>query len=183
MGCSHCVHNQYSGTDLAVHLLCKYMLMERSIVMQTNEDADSLFLIAKDRLLDVNEWGNILSFNTTLTDTHGQKVHRDAHMGDLVKAEVSDGLFWAHIDNILYDKYPDDNAEELSINLVNTVPPSGADKLSESVKLTGKLSIRRVKSVVTAIYDNIEYNGDIMPREKMEHLLSSFIAIDEYEVQ
>lgn len=169
--------------NLAVFSLRKYMLMERSIVMQTTEDADTLFLIAKDRLLDVNEWGNILSINTTLTDPHGQKLHRDAHMGDLVKAEVSDGLFWAHIDNIFYDKYPDENAEELSLNLVNTVPPSGADKLSETIRLTGKLSIRRVNSMVTAIYDNIEYNGGIVPREEMEQLLNSFIAIDEYEVQ
>ena len=59
--------------------------MEYSINTHSIEDAEDLFILAKDRLLDISDWNDGQTY--VLTDGHKQKAHRNAHSGDFIKIE------------------------------------------------------------------------------------------------
>ncbi len=101
----------------------KIHTMEFHINTTLTEDAEDLFLIAKDRLLDINEWNNLLSnkaYSVSLTDTKGQKAHRNARMYDLIKISDTNSPSpekWVQISHIQYDNFPDINSESISLLL------------------------------------------------------------------
>lgn len=165
--------------------------MKYQVKLNSVEDADEYFLVAKDRLLDVNEWNNILTDNKNtfaLTNAHGQKLHRDAHCGDMIKASIAYDATpkdrWLHIDKIQYDSYPDINAEQISMNLQLSYSPSGNGiDLSQYPKEERSFTvvINRTQSLVTINNSPIEkkYLFDI-PTENVNKLLKGILTISEY---
>lgn len=165
--------------------------MKYQVKLNSIEDADEYFLVAKDRLLDVNEWNNILTdnYNTfALTNAQGQKLHRDAHCGDMIKASIElDNTTkdrWLHIDKIQYDSYPDINAEEISMNLQISYSPSGngidLTKYKEEDRYF-TVVINRTQALVTI--KNTPIAKDTLfdiPAKNIDELLKGILTISEY---
>lgn len=110
---------------------------EQSIVLDSMDDAEDMFVIAKERLLDVNEWHDIggeMSASFTLTDKQGKELHRHAHKGDLVRIKIpgpgnapGGGYDWVSVERIMYEDYPDDAAEQLILELKPAASPLSAE--------------------------------------------------------
>lgn len=84
------------------------------------EDAEDLFIEAKEKLFNVNKWteqGSLQGVNIILLDAQKKEVHRSAHTGDHIKFEKDGIVSWSHIDLIEYDDYPDENKESFTICL------------------------------------------------------------------
>ena len=91
------------------------------------DDASELFIKAKNRLLDINNWKEYsAAFSATfkLTDNQGQEVHRSAHAGDYIKIDIpgpgsstGDGFDWVHIEAIEYEDYPDEDYETIALKV------------------------------------------------------------------
>ncbi len=107
--------------------------MEYSINIPDFDDAREMFLLAKDRLLDVNDWNSLFAgneYNILLTDDKGQKRHRDARVDDLVNISATNNMgntsdTWVKIKTIQYDFFPDIRSESISLLLEMTYSPSG----------------------------------------------------------
>lgn len=85
------------------------------------DDAREFFIIAKERLLDVNDWHNMAPGHTlyfSLTNHSGQKQHRDMRVGDIISITTDEGTeIPVKIDTIQYDFFPDIRSESISILL------------------------------------------------------------------
>lgn len=99
--------------------------MEFNQHLQNLDDARDLFMLAKERLLDVNDWNSMLdnsNYYITLTNTKEQKQHRDAQVGDLIRLSIAtqkDATTekWIEITKIQYDFFPDIHSESISMLL------------------------------------------------------------------
>ncbi|RYE25439.1 MAG: hypothetical protein EOP51_04155 [Sphingobacteriales bacterium] len=137
----------------------------RQVTMETAEDAEDMFLLAKERLLNVNEWKNIIDGNSAefqLCDHHGHPLLRHAHLGDYVKIDLpgpgplsGGNSDWVHIEKVIYDDYPDENGETISIQLR---PTSAPDKPNNETAhfftdaSTSTIQIKRWGKIVAAYY-------------------------------
>ena len=97
--------------------------LKHSFTAESVDDAEEFFIIAKDRLLDVNKWdktADSASATFCLTDHQGRELHRKAHKDDYIRinipgpgAETGGGYDWVRIEAIVYDDYPDENSESI----------------------------------------------------------------------
>lgn len=115
--------------------------MEYNIITKDIEDAEDLFLLAKERLLDINEWQKLTDEAFALTDKHGQKLHRNAHRGDHIITANKQELVVGHI---IYDDFPDVLGESITLVL------SGGDDLP-----TQEIQVKRVAKLVSVYADNL----------------------------
>lgn len=106
--------------------------MEVSTTAADIDDARDLFLLAKDRLLDVNDWNYSLNghFSIALADADGHKLQRSARVGDMVCISAGNGAgiaseMWIRISKIQYDFFPDVRSECIAMLLETTQSPSG----------------------------------------------------------
>jgi hypothetical protein len=105
-------------------------ILHYTIEMESTDDADEMFIIAKDRLLDINNWHLAVRTNSfNLIDHRGHELHRKAHARDFIKikfpAEQSADK-WFYIEAIEYHDYPDDNLEGMTMVIINTNNPTGS---------------------------------------------------------
>jgi hypothetical protein len=110
---------------------------EQSIMLDSIDDAEDMFVIAKERLLHVNKWHQVaggISAVFTLTDKQGNELHRHAHKGDYVRIKIpgpgnstGGGYDWVRIESIRYDDYPDTSVEQLWLELRPTSSPLSND--------------------------------------------------------
>lgn len=88
------------------------------------DDAREFFIIAKERLLDVNDWHNMVPGHTlhfSLTNQSGQKQHRDMRVGDTISITTGEGSdISIRVETIQYDFFPDIRSESISILLSTT---------------------------------------------------------------
>ncbi len=144
--------------------------MEYSTVATTIEDSEDLFILAKERLLDVNAWNTLWDskdITTTLTDTRHQRLHRDAHPHDIVKITTPDGTYSLQIDHLQYDDFPDIAGESLTMVLHNAAN-TGSDKHTIVIKRINKIVMVQSSS------------NALLPAP--EHFLKSLIATGVYEI-
>lgn len=140
-----------------------------SYTAENIEDAEDLFIEAKDNLLNVNEWvknSGLNDINIILLDPHKKEVHRQAHMGDHIKIEKTNNTYWLHIDILEYDDYPDENKEAFTICL----RPIEQITTSDHINKIFFLSIERINAHLFSygqftIIDN-RYKIDI-PSDKL----------------
>lgn len=131
--------------------------MEFSIDIHDIYDARDLFLLAKDRLLDINDWNELFSgneFNITLTNSKGQKLHRDARVDDLLHIIATNHLgnhsdMWVAISKIQYDFFPDIRSESISMLLETTHSPSG-NGIGDINHQSETILIKREEHIITA---------------------------------
>lgn len=138
--------------------------LKESITLENVDDADDLFVLAKERLLDINNWHKLsggLSAEFILTDNHGKEAHRPAHTGDYIKIkipgpgnETGDGYDWVHIEKILYDDYPDANGEAMSMQVRPAPSPLHKEETAHFFKedATSTFNIERHGRIVLVHY-------------------------------
>jgi hypothetical protein len=105
--------------------------LEESVSFDTQEDAEDMFVLAKKRLLHVNDWHIIsesIKSRFQLVDDHGHPINRSAHQADLIAigipapdTETGEGKDWVIVEAIEYDDYPDENRELIAMR-VRPVP-------------------------------------------------------------
>lgn len=145
--------------------------MEFSKHLQNLDDARDLFMLAKERLLDVNDWNSIMGnngYHITLTNSKGEKQHRDARTGDMIclsapKAKDHIVEKWIQISKIQYDFFPDIRSECISLLLNTTFSPSGVG-IAYTAESSETILIKREGQTVT-VHCNA---GDELPGEDAE---------------
>jgi hypothetical protein len=113
--------------------------LKHDLVLDSLDDAEELFVIAKDRLLNVNRWqqtASSVSAEFQLTDKYGQEMSRPAHSNDLIRIKIAapgsasgDGYDWVLVEAIEYDDYPDEEYETFAMRVRPT--PNPADNSEE----------------------------------------------------
>lgn len=142
-------HEQVPGQQKTVH-----KTLRTSVTMETTEDAEDLFLLAKERLTDVNRWYEMkgcTAFRFALSDSHKHPVHRFAHTGDYINpAEPgSNDTEYTHIELIRYDDYPDENSEIFTLTLQPCIPAEGQGGAAE---MACAIHVERHQQVIMAQY-------------------------------
>lgn len=182
--------------------------MEYSITLHDIDDARDMFLLAKDRLLDVNDWNNLYKSNDysfLLTKPNGSKLHRDARIDDRIKISATNNNgnssdMWVRIDKIQYDFFPDVNSESISMLLEMSYSPSG-DGVDTPNRPVESIVLKREHNSLTAHCnignelpaledktpnEQINTKTDLhpilsIPNEQLEQLLQGLIAVYEYK--
>lgn len=140
--------------------------LQHHIAAPTREDAEDMFVSAKDRLLDVNAWrvrSGLLSATFALADGHGKPLKRPAHKGDHIKIDIpgpgsatGDGYDWVQIEALEYDDYPDLDLETMAMQVRPCSNPA-AKSDEHTAHFFGRLAtsmfvIERRGVVLTAYY-------------------------------
>lgn len=137
--------------------------MEYSINTNSIEDAEDLFVVAKDRLLDISDWHDGQTY--ILTDGHKQKAHRNAHSGDFIKIDGNTEE-WIVINKIQYDDYPDINGETITLFMSN----------NNDTESMHTVAINRVGKVLSVQGYNLSFYKDA------DNFLKGLIATEEYAI-
>jgi hypothetical protein len=142
--------------------------LNHDVVLDTVEDAEELFVVAKDKLLDVNHWthtGEPEGAQFQLLDEHGTILDRPAHGHDLVritKAGVSTGEAYdlLQIEEIAYDDYPDEDHETFAMRLKPTI---GLLQMGESTATSTIVIERRGRHLTAHYYGRNEGTDTSLP--------------------
>lgn len=112
--------------------------LKHSYNAESAEYAEELFVIAKNRLLDVNNWdktAEVASATFCLADHHGKDLHRKAHKGDYIRINIpgpgsktGDGFDWVYIEQIVYDDYPDEHTESILMQVRPASAPTNDNR-------------------------------------------------------
>lgn len=98
-----------------------YKDLEHTIAVTDHDDAEDLFVDAKDRLWNVNGWGGEGSVTFRLTDAHGKKLNRIAHRNDHIRTSwgnaAGEGEDWVEVEAVEYDDYPDEDYETFAVRV------------------------------------------------------------------
>ena len=138
---------------------------ETSVELKSNNAAKLLFVLAKERLLDVNNWQNLtgnLYANFQLTDQNAAKLYGPATEGNLVKIDIpgprpshGKGFDWVRVEQI--NEYVQENTESISIIVRPASSPfSQIDGVTHfyASQATSTFTLTRINNIVTAlIYD------------------------------
>lgn len=95
------VPGQYTGKNIQTEVSRK---------LTENEEAKSLYLIARERLLNVNKWHSLAGFISgvfQLSNEHGEKLDRLVRTGDYIKIDIpgpgspeGDGYDWVFVEEV-----------------------------------------------------------------------------------
>ena len=136
--------------------------LEYTITATDIDDAEDLFVDAKEKLWNVNKWGHtgvVALVKFSLTDSKGHLLNRKARKGDHIRIgnksgdTVLDEHDWFTVDALEYDDYPDDNKETFALHLrpVNSpLIPSDVALATDSATCT--LVVERDHKLLKAIY-------------------------------
>lgn len=154
-GSASLVPEQHSGVEKN---------FQRRHQSESLEDAEDLFVEAKERLLDVNSWHRLAGKGKArfqLVDGHCHPLKRHAHRGDFIRIElpgpaspVGGGYDWVHIEAVVYETDPDSDHECMAIRVRPSQAPEhhhskGADHFFGN-EATSTFVIERDHSLVTA---------------------------------
>ncbi|WP_299288670.1 hypothetical protein [uncultured Mucilaginibacter sp.] len=106
---------------------------QQETTLNSREEAQQLFRLAKKRLLDVSHWGEIangFSSSFQLTDSNGQEVDRPVQKGDCFRIslpapgpESGNGDDWVQVENIQDEQDEHADIEIISIRVRPTSDP------------------------------------------------------------
>ena len=165
-------------------------VLKHSITATSIEDAEDIFVYAKNSLLSVNNWKQYNpAINTSfeLTNNNGYMLHRHAHTGDNIRISAPGAdTSWIHIDSIVYDDYPDTCSESITVYLVPcdrslnliTGEQVQADLDSLNHEAIFSFAIERSGLQVHAIYTGGE-DLTILPVAQLHTLVGGFIDFEE----
>lgn len=137
--------------------------MEYTVSTNNIEDAEDLFIVAKERLLDINDWHSGNRF--ILTDSHQHKVQRNAHKGDFITKSGTPTERYI-INKIQYDDYPDINGESITMFMAD----------ANDVESMESVAINRTGKLVSVQGHNLDFVGNA------EDFLKGLIASNEYAI-
>ncbi len=155
---------------------------KRQVIMETQEDAEDMFLLAKERLLNVNEWKKLIdgtSAEFQLTDINGTPLNRNAHVGDDICIDIpgpgnvaGNSKDWVKVEEIVYDDYPDENGEMISIRLRPISAPVNKNESTAHFfkdTATSTIQIKRWGKIVAAYY----YGRNEVPNTQTDNVLDT----------
>jgi len=152
-------------------------VLRHSIVAPSKEDAEDLFVYAKNSLLSTNSWKHYSHATNTsfeLTNNNGYVLHRHAHTGDNIRISIPGGaVYQLHIDSIIYDDYPDADTESITMYLN---PVSGAEINHDSIFCT--LAIERAGTHLVSVCTGVE-EIPALSADQLNNLITGFIEFEE----
>lgn len=144
--------------------------IDHTVTAADENEARKLFIIARNRLVDVNHWKNFsgpASATFRLTDQSGNEVMRNVENGDLLKIDLpapgpaeGKGYDWVKVEAV--EESADPNGEKESIAIRVRPTPSPLTKGNETAhffndKATSSFIIERNgKHVTAAVYGRNE---------------------------
>lgn len=160
-------HDDGTSTDL-----------EHTIAAGNLEDAEDLFVDAKDAMLDVNTWAKRLApaVLVHLADAHGKPVNRSARRGDhlcLDSGSPDHDYEWVLIESLEYDDYPDDLKETFAIRLHAVAAPGHISPATFSEEASGTLVVERLGRNIHALYHWRDCGEDHQVRTGLWHSISN----------
>ena len=93
--------------------------IEEQVGFETVEDSEDMFVIAKERMVHINDWNKhtqSADVSFQLLDANGHKINRHVHSGDFIQINSTR----VKIESIVYDDFPDDNRESIGVKLVES---------------------------------------------------------------
>jgi hypothetical protein len=101
--------------------------IDHTVRVADDNDARKLFMIARNRLVDVNHWADIsqpVTASFRLTDANGNVVNRTAEKGDFFRIDIpapgsneGDGFDWVRIEAIEEQGRPDEDVERIVVQV------------------------------------------------------------------
>jgi predicted NUDIX family phosphoesterase len=163
--------------------------IEHHITAVTAEDAEYLFVDAKDRLLDINNWNKHcpeMGTELRLTDSHGLGVGRHARKGDLVRIDIPGkgpthpgGFNWVLVEAIEYDDYPDLSMESFAVRVRTATDPLTKQNITlipdDDTTSTFVIERRGVKLYASFHGRNGAGNNDHISANEWECLVKAFL--------
>lgn len=159
----------------------EWLDLEVAAALETLEDAEELFVLAKDRMLDVNNWHGLTGWQhikLELVDKHGNVVSRTARRDDhiLVHSGQED-TDWLVVDSLEYDDYPDDVAETFAIRLHY----AGEAAQAADHKASATIVVGRTMKRCYVAWHGRNHTNDVghwhnLSRPEWEQLLSALLA-------
>lgn len=133
---------------------------------ETTEDAEEGFLVAKDRLLHVNNWHHIaegVSGHFKIKDGHNREVDRAARKGDLIEISIpagpdhtsGTGNDWVRVEELAYEDFPDQNREFVVMTLRPVSDPHKTENTTSHFfddKATSSFVVERINNKLIANY-------------------------------
>ncbi len=115
---------QYTGEEIEA---------DASVELNDEKEAQKFYLLAKDRLLNVNKWhklAGLISARFHLTDTSGNEIDRQVQKGDFLKIDIpgpgskeGDGYDWVCIEEL--EEVSDENIQSIGFRVRPCENPSG----------------------------------------------------------
>lgn len=115
---------QYTGEEIEA---------EASVDLQDEHQAKTFYLIAKERLLNVNNWhklAGLISAHFKLTDNAGKEIQRQIQKGDFLKIDIpgpgskgGDGYDWVCIEEL--KEMSETNIQSIGFRVRPANNPSG----------------------------------------------------------
>jgi len=139
--------------------------LEEDAELKSKEEAVTLFMQAKDRLLNVDKWQEVsttIKSRFRVVDARSTSQNRPARQGDYILIDIpgpggdaGDGADWVCVDAIEYDDYPDENRELIALRLRPVSNPMNKDESAAhffSDHATSSFVIERNQQKITARY-------------------------------
>ena len=154
--------------------------IEEHVSFEDLEDAEEMFVIAKERLLSINDWHKVsetIKARFQIIDHQGHPVHRHVHKGDIISIDIpgpgtiaGEGKDWVEAEAIEYDDFPDNQRESIALRLRPVPNPTASDKsvahfFTEAA--TSTFIIERKGNTVTARY----HGRNEKPNTKTDNLI------------
>lgn len=118
------------------HYMGRTIDRDRSLVLDSTEEAKVFFEVVKARLLDVNSWGKLAGVATAdfqVVDKDGKEVNRPVKQGDYFKIDVpgpglldGEGHDWVQVEELKY--ISDVGMESLGIRVRPSRNPQNTDE-------------------------------------------------------
>lgn len=154
---------QQSGDDIT---------LTAAVELKHAEDAKRFYCVAKQRLLDVNNWHHIAGATSAkfqLVDAEGKEVQRLAQKGDYFKIDIpgpgskaGDGYDWVKVEELTETDNLDVQSTGLRVRPTGN-PFSSSDETAHfySVNATSNFIVSRESNIINALIvdRNVEPNG------------------------
>jgi hypothetical protein len=146
------------------------------------DDATDAFVDAKERLMDVNNWGkysHLHNISFLLKDSHGKHIGRHARKGDHISVDIAGSTLpdWVAIEAIEYDDYPDMDAETFGMRVHACTDPAGRPVGDAASMASGTFVIERRGKQLMATYhsrNNSDHNTrlPLLTEDQWQRLLT-----------
>ena len=158
------------------------------------DDARKLFFIARNRLLEVNQWHNLAGMASAkfiLTDSNGNEIDRTAEKGDYFKIDLpgpgsveGEGFDWVHVEDL--KEVTGDAVQSIGFRVRPTANPlNKSDHIAHFYDDTATSSFivtkEGLKVIATIIDRNLKPNDDNkLLSDRLRHTVVGRAAINNF---
>ena len=165
------IPNQEQGSEMNALEKAKF---------NSTEEASNFYQVAKQRLLDVNNWdhiSNLPSSTFILCGPDGQPIKRNVQIGDFLKIDIpgpgtstGDGYDWVKVEFI--EEKHENGADVLSIRVRPTDNPLSPEQAVAHFFKDAATSTFQVKKIGSEVYAEVHGRNE-MPNTDTEHVMDN----------